>query len=942
MKPRRWIAILVAGAAVSAGYYAPFLPPDLREAGYLAAELVAIALLVLGIRILKPDRPVAWILIAVGMTCVALGDMTWDWLSRVALELPSPSLADFFYLAEYPFLVVGGFLMVRGRSYRATALDTLGFTIGIAVLIWSLLVEPYLADSTLSTMELFLDAIYPIADVALIAAVLGVFLGSRLNSPSIRLLALGLGLTFLADVLYLRWELVGGIPDPSPFDFAYPLSMFIWAAALFHPSAVQKSTQVSTDWLYRRTARVALLGAGSLLVPLAVALDVSDGNFSQLPLFLIAWVVLVAIMVLRTNDALDQAQHSEQRFRTIFQTSPAGVGIARGDRILDANESVRAMFGYADTAALAEVPVSEHVALTERDNFRVRQHLGSAGGEVAMAFETVATRADGSQFPLMVKARTIQLSDGPATVGFFLDLSEQRAAEERSRSSEQHYRQLFESNPHVMWIYDLETLAFLAVNDQAIKTYGWSRDEFLSMTILDVRPAEQIPALLANVRECTEPLQTSGPWTHHRKDGTFVQVEVTSNAIPWEGRSARLALIVDITERGRLEEQLRQAQKMEAVGRLAGGVAHDFNNLLTAISGYGHLLKSELDSNDSRQADVAEILNASERAAALTRQLLTFSRRQVLDPQVLDPNEAVLATASMIRRLIGEDVELRTRMDAKVASVLIDQGQLSQVLVNLVVNARDAMPDGGILTIETANAELPVGATRLPSEGRSKPFVMLAVSDTGIGMDAETQAHLFEPFFTTKPAGLGTGLGLATVYGIIRGSDGTIEVRSELGQGSTFKIYLPAILEQHAPVVELVAKAGPRPAGGNETVLVVEDEELVRRFVDYLLRSNGYRVLAASNPEEGGSIVAKYAEQIDLLVTDVVMPGGNGAAFAEWVTSIRPDVRVLFMSGYAEDAIVHHGVVDEGIAFIAKPFGPEAFLKKVRETIESPAARPTR
>jgi two-component system cell cycle sensor histidine kinase/response regulator CckA len=390
----------------------------------------------------------------------------------------------------------------------------------------------------------------------------------------------------------------------------------------------------------------------------------------------------------------------------------------------------------------------------------------------------------------------------------------------------------------------------------------------------------------------------------------------------------------DITERRALAEQLRQSQRMEAIGRLAGGVAHDFNNLLTAIIGHSELLLSRLTSRDPMCEELKEIATAGQRAAALTAQLLAFSRKQVLMPQVLDLNVLVADNGKMLRRLIGEDIELVTRLESGLGLALVDPGQMGQVIMNLAVNARDAMPKGGKLTIETANVELDEAYARKHVAVTPGRYVMLAVSDTGVGMDAQTQSRLFEPFFTTKEQGQGTGLGLSTVYGIVKQSGGNIWVYSELGQGSVFKIYLPRV-EEIADRSEEIKSVSSQELRGTETILLVEDEEAVRNLVRSILERGGYSVLQASNGMEAMELVSRHTGRVHLLLTDVVVPKMSGRELAERVTASRPETRVLYMSGYTDNAIVHHGVLDAGLAFLQKPFRPEALLSKVREVLDA-------
>jgi len=513
------------------------------------------------------------------------------------------------------------------------------------------------------------------------------------------------------------------------------------------------------------------------------------------------------------------------------------------------------------------------------------------------------------------------------------DTTDLRRAEEALRDSEEHYRLLFEANPQPMWVFDRETLAFLAVNQAAVDHYGWSREEFLCMTALDIRPPEEVPALMDLMGRLVDAPMRPGVFRHRTRDGTLIDVETLGNPMVFYGRRAIMVLANDVTERRRLEEQFRQTQRMEAVGQLAGGVAHDFNNLLTVITGYSELL---LQSAQDRPADlrrVQEIHRAAERASALTRQLLAFSRKQVLEPRVLDLYEVVQGMAPMLSRLLGEHVTLATPRPAHHGCVKADPGQIEQVVMNLAINARDAMPDGGVLTVALSDVELGGAPRGTGTALRSGPHVMLAVSDTGSGMDAATRARIFEPFFTTKDVGKGTGLGLSTVYGIVQQSDGAIEVESELGRGTTFRIYLPRV-EESAARGE-AAEATPEAAPGREVLMVVEDEEAVRELEQEVLVRHGYQVLTARDAQEALALEARCPDPIAMLVTDVVMPERSGRELAQEFARRRPDTRVLYVSGYANDAFVGRGLLEAGTWFLQKPFSPEALAQKVRDILDA-------
>ncbi|MGZ3482648.1 MAG: ATP-binding protein, partial [Gemmatimonadaceae bacterium] len=418
------------------------------------------------------------------------------------------------------------------------------------------------------------------------------------------------------------------------------------------------------------------------------------------------------------------------------------------------------------------------------------------------------------------------------------------------------------------------------------------------------------------------------------KDGSWLWVH-DEKRILFDSENRQSEVVgswVEVTARVRLEEQLRQAQKMEAVGRLAGGVAHDFNNLLTVILSYTDMLIEGVAPKDPRAEDLDQIRKAAVAAAALTRQLLTFSRQQVIEPRLLDLNEVVSGSVKMLERLIGEDVELKTALVSEPLTLMIDPGQLEQVIMNLAVNARDAMPTGGKLTLETTSVTMDAEYVRDHWPAHVGRFAMLAVSDTGCGMDEATRSRIFEPFFTTKGVGKGTGLGLATVYGIVKQSNGFVWVYSEPEHGSTFKIYLPLVEEPAEPFAGKIEQTAP--TGGTETILLAEDAAAVRVAVRQILERLGYTVIEAPNGAVALS-AAEHTSTVDLLLTDVVMPEMSGRELAERFTQIRPNTQVLFMSGYTDDAVIRHGVLRPGTAYIQKPFSAESLASKIREVLDS-------
>lgn len=519
------------------------------------------------------------------------------------------------------------------------------------------------------------------------------------------------------------------------------------------------------------------------------------------------------------------------------------------------------------------------------------------------------------------------------TAALEAEIEEHRLSEEALRQAEEKYRSIFENAVEGLFLMSPNE-KFLEVNAAMVHMLGYaSKDE-----LMDIDPTTQLYADPRTRIEMLDQLQKTGhidgaevEWK--RKDGERITVRLggsvlrntRGDAIGFEGSAH------DITEQRALEAQLRQAQKMEAIGLLADGVAHDFNNMLSVIMGYSEILQMDAEAGSKTAECAEEIEKAAQRAAGLTRQLLVFSRRQVFQPEILDLNAVVGETEKMLRRLIGENIELRCVLDPGLARVKADPGQIEQVIMNMAINARDAMPKGGTLVIETANVELDDTYARQHASVAPGPYVMLAVSDTGRGMDAEIQSRIFEPFFTTKEKGEGTGLGLSTVYGIVRQSGGTIWVYSEVGKGTTFKVYLPQTREKRRP-----ERRTPRSAGssaGSETILLVEDEESIRKLTQQALERQGYTVLTAANGQEALEAANRHEGTIHLVISDVVLPVMGGPEMAMRLRETRSETKVMFISGYTDNTIAHHGVL-ETATLVQKPFTPLALVNKVREVLE--------
>jgi two-component system cell cycle sensor histidine kinase/response regulator CckA len=583
--------------------------------------------------------------------------------------------------------------------------------------------------------------------------------------------------------------------------------------------------------------------------------------------------------------------------------------------------------------SLRERPSSFLDAVGEESLGALRANIANVqageAGEVVFSI----TRPDGEQ--RWIHTHTVPVRNAAGEVyriaGVSMDITDRHRAQHALEESEARYRLLSETSFDGIAIS--EDGIILEANTGYAQMFGHTREQVIGMSILEFVADESLGETRGRI-ERNEP-GTYELLAKHR-DGRKLRLEATANAYRAGERVRRVTAIRDVSERHSLERQYRQAQKMEAVGRLAGGVAHDFNNLLTVISSYTSLLLTERGLTEPMRDDLTEIGKAAESAATLTRQLLAFSRQQVLQPKPLDLNEVVRGAGKMLQRVIGEDIEMRTAFEEAPCRVRADAGQLEQVVMNMAVNARDAMPDGGSLTLETANVELTDAIDGELFAVTPGPYVQLSISDSGTGMDEETRAQIFEPFFTTKEPGKGTGLGLSTVYGIVKQSAGYVSVDSQLGKGTTFKIYLPRIDSLEEPV-ESVRAVGT--GGGAETVLLVEDVSALRDIVRRVLEHKGYTVLDAADAKSALAASASYDGPIHLLLTDVVLPGTGGRELAEQLRRERPELRVLFTSGYTDDAVVRRGIIERDFAFMQKPFTPETVERRVREVLDATITR---
>jgi two-component system cell cycle sensor histidine kinase/response regulator CckA len=711
-------------------------------------------------------------------------------------------------------------------------------------------------------------------------------------------------------------------------------------SSLLFIAAIAVAAAVGGKGPARVATAASIVGAGFFFFHPRYALLPVEAELLRLAVF-----IVVAVLVLCLSQRLyDGRAKAERELRAIVSAmSDAIVVIDEEGRIVRVVESSTPL-RYGLAAEIVGRRLDD--LLSGEDAQRGRAHIQRALSERRTVQFDYAVTVDSSS--VWFAAAVSPLTES-TVVWVARDVTGRRQAEDSLRSSEARYRLLFELNPLPMWVFDEETRHVLAVNEAAIDSYGFPRYEFVGLNVdAFASGCASTSGYAAERHRCSTVCE------HRRRNGTVMDVEVRSFALEFDGRPARLVAALDLTERLRLETRLRQSQRLEAVGQLAGGIAHDFNNVLTAITNYASVLIRDLKPGDSRRDDVGEILKATERAAGLTRQLLAFSRRQIVRPHVFSPNAPVEDLEKMLRRVIPEKVILVTVLDPDVGHVRASASQLEQVVLNLVVNARDAMPEGGTITITTRNVDLeePYATPHVAVEpGR---YVALSVNDTGNGMDADTQARIFEPFFTTKPAGTGTGLGLSTVYGIVKQSAGYVWCCSAAGRGTTFHVYLPRVdspLDTDIHPRQLrdgVECLEPR-CGSGQTVLVVDDDKAVRAATARALRRAGYSVLEAASGEEALSLCGRRVAAapgspetgaaLGLVVTDLSMPGIGGRDLAARLAFRYPALPILFMSGHTADAALRQRLLPETARFIEKPFALDVFVQTVRCAVEGARLR---
>src|SRR5579883_225177 len=885
-----------------------------------------------------------WVLVGCGMGMWGIANLGWAYYEiGWHIEPPVGSLIRFLFDTNGMFLVMAMFLNQDKRDSNVDLAELLDF-MQIGILFFLIYFGAYyLPTMSLGHAEALAREYQVITLETLGIFVLVLLQWFRSATPQARRLFGGLTAFVLLygslSALVARVQITQETPTGTWFDLAwsFPLLCAAIGAAAWQPQPApadgkRKSNRTLSEILINNT----MFSFAPMIILIQVAQMGPDQKlirFSLLGLSFGCYGVRIALAQYRQQ----QDQETMRRQTLAMDSSIEGIGILNEKGIhVYANTALASMLGFESAQAI----VGKHWQVAYA--FQVTKQLEAT---VNMALEKEGKwsgslhlkRPGGSGIP--VEMQVSRMPDG-GTVCVCRDLSEHHKSEQLRAEAETKYRMLVEQVNAITYIAEIGIKGkWYYVSPQVEAILGYTPEEWLSTATdwdLHVHP-DDLPAVVAAEEQSLRGLPFQAEFRVRRKDGR--EVWLSDTAVIVKGSDAHPVMegiLVDITERKALETQLQQSRKMEAVGRLAGGIAHDFNNLLTIITGYTELALNRPQLPQEVRGDIERIENASGRAAALVRQLLAFSRKQVLQPKILDLNKIVLNLDALLRRLMDERIEMLTRIKEDLGKVKADPAQIEQVIMNLVVNARDAMPGGGRLVVETSNATL--DASYAVDHATVKPgrYVMLAVSDNGAGMDAQTLAHIFEPFFTTKESGRGTGLGLSTVYGIVKQSGGYIWVYSEPGKGTSFKVYLPRVDDQPEDVP--ATHQSPQKQAARETILVVEDEEAVRELIQTVLREKGYEVLVSRDPTEAERTASQFQGEIHLLLTDMVMPGISGRELATRISARRRDIHVLYMSGYTDNVITSGGMLEHGLAFLQKPFSPGTLAQKVREVLDQTPA----
>ncbi|HYL82610.1 MAG TPA: PAS domain S-box protein [Candidatus Angelobacter sp.] len=885
-----------------------------------------------------------WLMVGTGLAMWGVANLGWMYYEVVLhSEPPTTSAVRFLFGMEIVLLAMLMFLDQEKDSSRIDIESALDF-VQIGIVFFFIYIEfYYLPAHRLDMQAAFLREMRVENLEDLLLTALAGFQALRARKAHIRRLYGGLffyllGVTVFAGIAQYAQSIwpspTGTVRDllwTAPF-----LGMALWAAQ-WQPGAeeeteAQPRQKTLGEWM--------VTNATFALAPLIILVQVSqlDAEWRLLRFS------LLGVSILCYAVRLGFSQYREARSTSALQMHALAMeATADGIAVLElegkhvyVNSAFARMMGFKKAEELLgkswrEIYDPRDVTLLED---KVRESLVQSGkwaGQVSLR------RRDGLRMPLEMSI-TAMAQGGIVCVA--RDIGERLASERARSETEAKYKMFIEQVAAVSYIAEVGMHGeWLYVSPQVETIFGYTPEEWLSSSGQWIRfvPEEDHPIIQAAEDGCFQGKRFQAEYRLRRKDGQIIWVSDTAVIVPGSDSHPLMeGIIVDITERRLLENQLQQARRMEAVGRLAGGVAHDFNNLLTIIKGYVELALNRSAGHPELEGNLRHISDASERAGALVQQLLAFSRKQVLKPKVLDLNGIVLSMDKLVRRLMSENIEMKTLVSKNIGTVRADPSQIEQVILNLIVNSRDAMPDGGKLVIQTGEVQLEAKLGQDETAVVPGRYITLSVSDTGVGISAETLPHIFEPFYSTKESSRGTGLGLSTVYGIVKQSGGHISVDSEPGRGTTFQVYLPRVGD--AIPVPTASEKSKGSAKGHETILLVEDEPAVRELTRMVLAESGYSVISAANPEDAVRIAGNHGAEIHLLLTDVVMPGMSGHDLAKHLTAKHPYLRVLYMSGYAYDVFAEKDALEEGLAFLQKPFTPKLLAQRVRETLDRPVA----
>jgi two-component system, cell cycle sensor histidine kinase and response regulator CckA len=927
---RAWVAVLAVGLVLTGVYF--IMPGEYGHASiYSVIGITSATVILIRARTMSTGR-LPWLVLGFMQLLWAVGDLIWVGYELAGVPPPYPSIADGFYLAAYPIGMVGFVLYVRRRAGRHSSgviKDATIFALLAGLSGWQLVVQPYIEASGLLNSGDLVGISYPIMDVLLLAVSAALFVGPGANSVSNRFLLIGVAGVLFGDMMYSYGLLNGSYHEAIWYDAAWLLGYVLFAAAACHPSADAHDQDQSFASFGRRLNFIFIAGFATIGV---LTLQHIRGHEISPLLILVAGggsflfaLTRITSLYRESRIQVAAALASEAKYHSLLDHASDAIFIVENGRYVDLNNRACELTGHTRDVLLS-TPVG---ALSPQDE----RGLLAEGIELARTGETVVQEChvihkDGS--PIIVEASGRMLPDGRYQ-SIVRDIRDRRASEDALRHNEELLRKVFDSGISGIAV-GTSDWSLLRVNKTFASMLGYEPGEMVGMSVQAFIHPDEVEAGLTRLEGLIEGTLEEARFERRylHREGHVVWANVSLVVMHDEkGEDLIVSHVLDISHSKVLEESLRQAQMMEAVGQLAGGVAHDFNNLLSVIQSFTRFVYDDLDAADSNRRDLEEVLKAGERGARLVRQLLTLARREHPAAEVFEVNDLMNDMTALLRRTIPESVSLTVLLSQDAPHVDMDRSQLEQIILNLAVNARDAMPAGGHLTFGTDVMELTPETGDL-AQVEPGEYVRLRAKDDGIGMSSDVRRRIFEPFFSTKEMSSGTGLGLSTVYGIVVGAGGGIVVDSETDQGATFDIYLPSV--GHRPEERFAPEVMVRPEGENSWVLVVDDEDAVRNIVQRILETDGYRVLPASNLSEALEIADHLDRPIEAVVADVVMPNGSGLELVEQLRLKRPGLPALFITGYSGDELAGHGLGSE-VRYVGKPFNPKEILDALSEVI---------